>query len=82
MSVFDLGLFSQSLILTAHAWASGTVLQASVTNYADAIRQFLGIPGTKRLMICISIGYPDESAKLNSYRALKQEPGDFTNWYE
>jgi nitroreductase len=80
-SVFDMGLCAQSLILAAHGLGMGTVLQASVVNYADAIRQFLGIPSSKRLVICIAIGYPDESAKLNDYRALKQEPEDFTNWY-
>ena len=80
-SIFDMGLCAQSLILAAHALGLGTVLQASVTSYADAIRQFLDIPSSKRLVICVSIGYPDESAKLNEYRALKQRPEDFTKWY-
>jgi nitroreductase len=80
-SIFDMGLCAQSLILAAHGLGLGTVLQASVTNYADTIRKFLGIPESKQLIICISIGYPDPGAKLNEYRAPKQEPEEFTKWY-
>jgi len=81
-SIFDMGLCAQSICLAAHGLGLGTVLQASVTNYADAIRKFLGIPESKQLVICISIGYPDEKAKLNQYRALKQKPEEFTKWYK
>lgn len=80
-SIFDMGLFAQNLILAAHALGLGTCLQASVTNYADAIRQFLGIPESKQLIICISIGYPDPDAKLNTYRAIKLKPEEFVKWY-
>jgi hypothetical protein len=57
-------------------------LQASVTNYAPEIKKFLGIGGSKKLVICISLGYPDETAKLNTYRSLKQKPDEFTRWVE
>jgi nitroreductase len=80
-SIFDMGLFAQNLILAAHALGLGTCLQASVTNYADAIRQFLGIPESKQLIIGISIGYPDPDAKLNTYRAIKLKPEEFVKWY-
>jgi nitroreductase len=81
-SIFDMGLCAQSLILAAHGLGLGTVLQASVTNYADAIRKFLGIAESKQLVLCISIGYADEKAKLNEYRALKRKPEEFTKWYK
>ena len=80
-SIYDMGLFSQSLILAAHSLGLGSCLQASVTNYAVAIREFLGIPETKQLIICISIGYTDDEAKLNAYRSVKLSPDDFVTWY-
>jgi nitroreductase len=80
-SVFDMGLFAQNLILAAHAFGIGSCLQASVTDYAPEIKSFLGVPASKKLVICISLGYPDESARLNSYRALKQKPDEFVKWY-
>jgi nitroreductase len=81
-SIFDIGLFAQNLILAAHSLGVGSCLQASVTDYAPEIKKFLGIAESKKLVICISLGYPDEKAKLNAYRSLKQKPDEFTRWYE
>ena len=81
-SIYDMGLFSQNLILAAHALGVESCLQASVTNYAPEIKKFLGLSESKKLVICISLGYPDKSAKLNTYRSVKQKPDEFTRWYE
>ena len=81
-SIFDMGLFTQNLILAAHALGVGSCLQASVTNYAPEIKQTLGVPEDKKLVLCIAMGYPDEKAKLNVYRSLKQSPDAFTKWCE
>jgi nitroreductase len=80
-SIFDMGLFTQSLILAAHSFGVESCLQASVTNYAPEIKKFLGIAESKKLVVCISLGYPDE-ATLNTYRSIKQKPDEFTRWYE
>ena len=80
-SVFDMGLFAQSLILAAHSFGVESCLQASVTSYAPEIKEFLGVPESKKLIICIALGYPDFAAKLNTYRAIKQPPEAFTKWY-
>lgn len=81
-SIFDMGLFTQNLILAAHSLGVGSCLQASVTNYALEIKQILGIAESKKLVICISMGYKDEKAKLNAYRSIKQKPDEFTRWSE
>jgi len=81
-SIFDMGLFAQSLILAAHSVGVESCLQASVTNYAPEIKKFLGIAESKKLVICIALGYPDKEAKLNTYRSLKQKPKEFSKWYE
>ncbi|MGB2814653.1 MAG: nitroreductase [Dehalococcoidales bacterium] len=81
-SIFDMGLFAQSLILAAHSLGVESVLQASVTNYAPEIKKFLGVPESKKLVISIPLGYPDEGAKLNTYRSLKQKAEEFTKWCE
>jgi nitroreductase len=80
-SIFDMGLFAQNLILAAHSFGVGSCLQASVTNYAREVKKFLGVPESKKLVICISLGYPDKEAKLNTYRAIKKKPEEFTKWY-
>ena len=81
-SIFDMGLFTQNLILAAHALGVGSCLQASVTSYAPEIKQTLGVPDDKKLVLCIAMGYPDEKAKLNAYRSIKQNPDAFTKWRE
>ncbi|MBM4136607.1 MAG: hypothetical protein FJ241_07225 [Nitrospira sp.] len=67
-SLFDMGLFAQSLMLAAHAYGLGTVPQAFLTDYAQHIKKFLEIPQSKRLVLGISIGYPDLESPVNSFR--------------
>ncbi|MAG15242.1 MAG: hypothetical protein CL874_05130 [Dehalococcoidales bacterium] len=80
-SIFDMGLFAQNVILAAHAFGLGSCLQASLSNYPDAVREFLGMPKAKKLIIGISLGYPDIAAKLNTYRSVKLNPDDFVREY-
>ncbi|TRZ91198.1 hypothetical protein D4R89_03360 [bacterium] len=81
-SIFDMGLFTENLILAAHSLGVESCLQASVTNYAREIKKFLGVAESKKLVICISLGYPNEKAVLNTYRGIKQKPEAFTQWCE
>ncbi len=67
-SIFDIGLFSQSIMLAAHAYGLGTVPQAFLADYADEVKKFLGIPETKRMALGISIGYPDMESPVNAFR--------------
>jgi nitroreductase len=81
-STFDMGLFAQTLCLAAHSFGLGTCLQASLTRYSDAIRDFLSISKEKLLVVGISIGYPDFDARLNSYHSTRIGLNDFVKWYE
>lgn len=81
-SLFDLGLFAQSLMLTAHAKGLGTVPQAFATDYAQDVKKFLTIPETKRLVLGISIGYPDMEAPANSLRTNRVETDEIATWLE
>ncbi len=65
-SIFDIGLFAQSLMLAAHAKGLGTVPQAFATDYAKQVKEFLSIPDSKRLIVGMSIGYPDMDSPLNA----------------
>jgi nitroreductase len=80
-STFDLGLFTQTLALAAHGLGLGTCLQASLTHYPDVVRDLLGVPDSKRLMLGMSIGYPDPDAKLNSYQSSRAGLEEFVRWY-
>ena len=80
-STFDMGLFVQTLALAAHGLGLGTCLQASLTYYPDAVRDFLALPPTKKLMLGISLGYADPATKLNSYKSSRKSLDDFVKWY-
>ena len=81
-SLFDLGLFAQNLMLAAHAKGVGTVPQAFVTDYAREIKEFLGIPASKRLVLGLSLGYPDPAAPINQFRTDRSSVEDFVRWLE
>jgi len=80
-SIFDMGLFAQSLILAAHSFGLGSCLQASLADYPDAVCEFLGIPRTKLLVLGISVGYPDFEARINTYQSTRVDLDDFVRWY-
>jgi nitroreductase len=81
-SLFDIGLFAQNLMLAAHAKGLGTVPQAFLIDYSKTIKSFLSIPETKRLVLGISIGYPDLEDKANSYRSSRVKVDEICMWIE
>lgn len=81
-SLFDLGLFAQSLMLAAHAKGLGSVPQAFVTDYAAEVKEFLGIPANKRLVLGLSVGYPDLAAPANSLRTTREETENVVKFIE
>lgn len=81
-STLDMGLFAQSLALAAHGSGLGTCLQAALANYPDAVRDFLGLPKTKKLIVGVSLGYPDPTAKLNAYHSSRISVDEFARWWK
>ncbi|HLC15639.1 MAG TPA: nitroreductase [Thermodesulfovibrionia bacterium] len=80
-SVFDMGLFCQTLMLAANAYGFGTVPQAFLTNYPQIVKNFLNIPDSKRLVLGISIGYPDLQHKANSFKSQRADFSEVVTFY-
>jgi nitroreductase len=81
-SLFDIGLFAQSLMLAAHAKELATVPQAFATDYAKEVKECLGIPASKRLILGLSVGYPDMESPVNAYRTERAETEEICRWLE
>lgn len=81
-SIFDMGLFAQSLMLAANANGIGTVPQAFLTDYPATIKEFLQISEAKRLILGISAGYPDREDKANSYKSQRVDVSEMVKWLE
>jgi len=81
-SLFDLGLFAQSLMLSAHAHGLGTVPQAFATDYAQDVKKYLDIPSSKRLVLGLSVGYPDMDAPANGLRTDRSPVQEIATFVE
>lgn len=79
-SLFDLGLFAQSLMLAAHAKGVGTVPQAFVTDYAREIKEFLDIPASKRLVLGLSLGFANPESSVNQLQTDRMAVDKFVSW--
>lgn len=81
-SLFDLGLFAQSFMLAAHGLGLGSVPQAFATDYARETKEFLGLPAGKRLVLGLSVGYPDGASPMNALATDRSPVGDILTWLE
>ncbi len=79
-SIFDCGGFTQTICLLAYAQGLGTCIQHSGVNYPDIIRKHVPIPPQKKILIAISIGYPDETAVVNQFRSSREPLERVVHW--
>ncbi len=85
MSYFDIGLVAQSIALAAIGHGLGTCIQGQGVMYSKAVREVLGIPESKNLIIDLAIGYPDWSHpanKLVSDREPLEKIATWVGWRE
>lgn len=64
----DLGLFMQSLMLSAIAYGLGTCAQGSIAYYPRTIRRHIDIPEAEVIVCGMALGYPEVDAVVNSYQ--------------
>jgi len=79
-SEFDLGTIAQTIALTALNYGLGTCIQQEGILYPDVIRKFTGIPESKRISICLTVGYPDWDSPVNKAYTERESIENFTTW--
>lgn len=80
-SLFDLGLFFQSVMLAALAFGLGTCPLAQGIFYPAVLRGILDIPDSKKVICGMAIGYPDWQHPVNKLESLREPVASFTRWY-
>jgi nitroreductase len=70
--LYDCGAAVQNILLLATANGLGTVPQARAVIYPDIIREALGIPEDRLIVLAIAIGYPDWDKQRNKMRSTRQ----------
>ena len=78
---FDLGVIAQTIALTALNYGLGTCIQGAGIMYPDIIRKFTGILESKKINICLTIGYPDWDFPANKVRSEREPVENFTIWH-
>jgi len=77
---FDIGAVSQTIALAALNYELGTCIMGQGIMYADVIRKFTGIPESKLIVICLTIGYPDWDFPANKIYSAREPVENITTW--
>ena len=77
---FDVGAITQTIALVALNYGLGTCIQMQGVMYADVIRKYTGIPGSKEIVINITIGYPDWDFPANKVKATREPLEKVVTW--
>lgn len=78
----DMGMFLQTVMLTAVSHGLGTCPQASVADYPDTVREMLGVDEQFILLGSLALGHPDHQAKANSLRTNRLDVEEFATFHE
>jgi nitroreductase len=68
-SLYDIGAYSQSLMLAAVEQGLATIPAITLVLYPDVLRRELKIPDNLKITIGIAIGYADKDNKINNFRS-------------
>jgi nitroreductase len=71
-SIFDLGLFSQSLMLAARHYGLDSAPAVTLAAHPDLIRKELKIPDDLSIIIGIALGYADAGHSQNQFRSPRR----------
>ena len=78
--LLDMGAVMQNICLAAWEYGLGTCIARQGVFYPDVLREVAGIPDTKRIVIAISIGYPDWDFPANRVETERERATDITTW--
>ena len=78
----DCGIFLQSAMLAATERGVSTCPQAALAEYAEVVKDVLGIDREKVLVAGMAMGYEDTGAAVNGYRTPREAVEDFTLFFD
>ena len=80
ISQFDLGAFSHAIVLAAWERGLGTVINGQGIMQSAVVREHAGIPDDQNIMICIAMGYPDDSFVANTVKSVREDAAHFVRY--
>ena len=76
----DLGGYIQTVMLLARGYGLHSCGQEAWTHWHKTIYALLGTPPELMLFCGIALGYADETAPINSWRAPRVPPAEFASF--
>ncbi len=80
ISQFDLGAFSHAIVLAAWERGLGCVINGQGIMQSSVVREHAGIPDDQNIMICIAMGYPDETFVANQVKSVREANENFVRY--
>ena len=78
--VLDVGAVMQNICLTALHFGLGTCIHDQGVMYPEVVRKYAKIPESKRLIIAISLGYPQDDDPANTVASVREPVDRLTTW--
>jgi nitroreductase len=79
--LMDIGAVMQTICLAALDYGLGTCIEDQGVMYPENIRSVIKIPDTKRIIISIAIGYPDQDFPANQIESPREDIKNLTTWW-
>lgn len=76
----NIGLITQTISLAALNYCLGTCINVQGVMYPGVVREFTGIPESKRIIISIAIGFPDWDFPANKLESQRESVESITTW--
>ena len=80
ISQFSLGSLAYGIVLAAWERGLGCVINGQGIMQSDVVREHAGIPDDESIMICIALGYPDQTFPANAVRSERADNADFVRY--
>ena len=80
LSLLDIGAITQTICLIALNYGLGTCIEDQGIMFPEVVRKFTGIPESKRIVICIAIGYPDWDFPANKLETNREPIDSIVTW--
>ncbi len=81
-SLVDTGMFLQNIMVAARGHGLHTCPQAAWNGFAKIIMPHIGAADNELLVCGLSLGYADESDKVNTFHTPRVPVAEFTTWLE
>lgn len=78
----DIGITLGYLVLSAHSIGLSTCPIGLITAYSEEIKEELGIPDNKSVVIGAALGVPDWDAPVNRFKSTRDPLDRFVRWID